>query len=141
MPGVGRFVLATDMKNLIIQVAVLLSAVLLSGCLDLASDASRDVNVFANTPSPNQSYVATSYSMMGGGAAGWCYVYVNVRKQSEQFNPEDGVIFGTRCDVGPELKWQGEKRLSIEYPRDATVYTQKKTWGSGEAVEISYVPK
>ena len=129
------------MKNLIISVMVLLGTIPISGCLDLASDTSRDVNVIANVPSPNQSYVATSYSMMGGGAAGWCYVYVKVRKQNEGFNPEGDVVFGTRCNVEPELKWQGEKRLSIAYPRDVTVNTQEKMRGGDEAVEISYVPK
>jgi len=129
------------MKNLVISVVILFCAITLSGCLDLASDTSRDVNVIANSVSPNQSYVATSYSMMGGGAAGWCYVCVNVRKNGEQFNSDSGAIFVTRCSVEPELKWQDKRILSIAYPHDATVYTQEKAWGNGEAVEVSYVLK
>ncbi|HZH29522.1 MAG TPA: hypothetical protein VEY11_01910 [Pyrinomonadaceae bacterium] len=84
--------------------------------------------------------MATSYSMMGGGAAGWCYVYVKIRKRGEQFNPDGDIIFQTRCGVEPELKWQGENGLSIAYPREAAVYTQEKRWG-GEPVAISYVPQ
>jgi len=79
--------------------------------------------------------------MMGGGAAGWCYVYVNIRKQRERFNPDRGIIYVTKCGGSPELKWQGEKRLSLEYSRDDRVYTQEKTWGDGDGVEISYVLK
>lgn len=129
------------MKNILISIVLFASAVFLSGCLDLGSDASRDVNVIASFPSPNQSYVATSYNTSGGGAAGWCYVQVNVRKQSEQFNPDNGVVFVTRCNVKPDLEWATERKLNIGYPVDTTIYTQEKTWRSGENVEISYVPK
>lgn len=129
------------MKNLPISFVVIFAVVLLSSCLNLASDTSRDVQVVANLASPDQSYMATSYSMMGGGAAGWCYVYVNIRKQNEQFNPDGGIVFGTRCGVEPELRWEDERSLSISYPHDAEVYTQEKAWASGEAVEISYVLK
>ena len=129
------------MKNLALLVPALAGVVLLSSCLDLASDTSRDIGVIANTPSRSQSYTATSYRMSGGGAAGWCYVYVNIRKQTEQFNPDSGVVFGTQCEVEPALKWKDEKSLSIGYPHDARVYTQEKAWGAGEAIALSYGPK
>ena len=129
------------MKNLLISLVLLVGTVSLSGCLNLASDTSRDVNVIASFPSPNQSYVATSYNSSGGGAAGWCYVLVNLRKQNEQFNPDSGVVFQTRCNVKPDVKWESEKKLSIGYPVDSTVYTQEKAWHSGEGVEISYLTK
>ena len=129
------------MKNLLILLVLLASAVFLSGCLNLGSDTSRDVNVIASLTSPNQSYVATSYNSSGGGAAGWCYLHVNVRRQNEQFNPDSEVVFQTRCNVKPELKWESEKKLSIGYPADSTVYSQEKAWRSGEGLEISYVPK
>jgi|SRR6267143_1056799 len=128
------------MKNLLISIAFFVGTASLSGCLDLSSDTSRDVNVIGTFASPNQSFVATSYNSSGGGAAGWCYVHVNVRKQSEQFNPDSGIVFQTRCNIKPSVQWDTEKMLRIEYPSDATVYTQEKTWGSGE-VEISYLPK
>jgi hypothetical protein len=139
--GVGRSMRARRMKNLLFSVVLIAGAVFLSGCLNLGSDTSRDVNVIASLTSPNQSYVATSFNRSGGGAAGWCYVYVNVRKQSENFNSDSGVVFQTRCDVTPDLKWESDKKLSIGYPFDATVYTQEKAWRSGEDMEISYVPK
>jgi acyl-homoserine lactone acylase PvdQ len=128
------------MKNLVILVVFLGGAVSLSACLNLGSDKSHDVNVVANFASPNQSYVATSYNSSGGGAAGWCYVQVNVRKQTEQFNPDSGVVFVTKCSVKPDVKWENQNKLSIGYPADATIYTQLKAWRSGE-VEISYLPK
>jgi hypothetical protein len=130
------------MKNSLMALAVICSVVLLSSCFDLSSDdTSRDINVTANSPSPNQAYIATSYGMSGGGAAGWCYVYLNVRKQNEQFNPDSNIIFQTRCNVEPQLVWKDERNLSIAYPRDATVYKQEKTWGNDASVRISYEPK
>lgn len=129
------------MKSLVISIAIIFCAITLSACLDLTSDTSRDIKIIDNSVTPNQSYVATSYRMMGGGAAGWCYTCVNVRRNSEQFNPDSGIIFQTRCDVEPELKWQDEKRLSVAYQRDAAVYSQEKAWGGSEGVEVSYVPK
>lgn len=141
MPGVMRFLIRNRMKNLALLVLTLVGVVLLSSCLDLGSDTSRDVGVIANSPSPSQSYTATSYRMSGGGAAGWCYVYVNMRKQSEEFNPDSGIVFGTQCTVEPELKWKDEKSLTIVYPRDSNIYTQEKAWGAGESIAVSYVPK
>ena len=129
------------MKNLLLSILFLVGALSFSACLDLGSDTSRDVNVIASLTSPSQSYVATSFNSSGGGAAGWCYVYVNVRKQGENFNPDSGVVFQTRCEVTPDLKWESDKKLSIGYPADATVYTQETAWRSGEGIEISYVPK
>ena len=129
------------MKKLLFSIVLLASASFNSGCLDLGSDTSRDVNVVASLPSPNESYVASLFNSSGGGAAGWCYLCINVRKLNEQFNPDSGLVFQTRCNVKPDVKWESEKKLSISYPADATVYTQEKAWGSGEGVEISYVPK
>jgi len=79
--------------------------------------------------------------MSGGGAAGWCYVYVNMRKQSEQFNPDSGIVFATQCEVEAELNWKDDNSLCIGYPRDARIYTQEKAWNGGEAIALSYVPK
>jgi hypothetical protein len=129
------------MKNILISVVLFAGAVCFSGCLNLGSDTSRDVSVIASFPSSNQSYVATLFNTSGGGAAGWCYVNVNLRKQSEQFNPDNGVVFVTRCSVKPDVEWETERKLNIGYPADTTIYTQEKTWRNGETVEISYVPK
>jgi hypothetical protein len=129
------------MKNILISIVFFASAVLLSGCLDLGSHTSRDVNVIASFPSPNQSYVATSYNSSGGGAGGWCYVQVNVRKQTEQFNPDSGIVFVTTCKVKPDVEWESERKLSISYPANTTIYTHEKVWRSGGDVEVSYVPK
>ena len=128
------------MKGLLISIALPASAFLLTSCLNLGSDTSRDVHDIASFPSPNQRYVAALYNSSGGGAAGWCYLHVNVRKQAEQFNPDSGVVFQTRCNIKPHLKWASEKKLSIGYPADSTVYTQENAWRS-EGVEITYVPK
>lgn len=129
------------MKKLLIAIVLLAGVVFLSGCLDLGSNTSGEVNVVASQTSPNQSYVASLFNSSGGGAAGWCYLCINVRKQNEQFNPDSGLVFQTRCNVKPDLKWESEKKLSISYPAGATVYTQEKAWGKGEGVEISYVLK
>jgi hypothetical protein len=129
------------MKNILISIVLFASTVFLPGCLDSGSDTSRDVNVIVSFPSPNQSYVATSYNSSGGGAGGWCYFQVNVRRQSEQFNPDNGIIFVTTCKVRPDVRWETERKLTIGYPADTTIYTQENTWSGGEDVEISYVPK
>ena len=100
------------MKNLVISIVLLAGAVLIAGCLNLGSDTSRDVNVIASLTSPSQSYVATSYNSSGGGAAGWCYVQVNIRKQSEQFNPDNGIVFVTTCKVKPDVEWETERKLA-----------------------------
>lgn len=129
------------MKGFLISIVLVASPLYLSGCLDLGSDSSRDLNVIASFESPNRSYVATLYNSSGGGAAGWCYLYVNVRKRMEEFNPDHEVVFQTRCSVKPELKWESERKLTIDYPADAIVYARENTWRSGEGVEISYVSR
>jgi len=129
------------MNKLVISIVLLFGAASLSACLDLSSATSKEVNVLGSFPSPTQSYVATSYNTSGGGAPGWCYVQVNVRKLSEQFDSDGGVVFTTRCNVKPDVKWESERKLSISYPADAIVYTQKKVWGKDEPVEISFLPQ
>lgn len=128
-------------------VAVLISSLFLcSGCLLLDQDSSKDkdIGVIASSKSPNEKYVATSYSISGGGAAGFCYLLISLRKVEEQFNPDSGVVFETGCSERSdelEFRWENDKRLRIIYPNDFEPRIKEQTWNSDYPVEISYAAK
>ena len=133
------------MSRLCLLAAVIIPCVaLFSGCLDLTSDKSRHVLITANTISPDQQFIATSYGVMGGGAAGWCYAYIGIRKRDEQFDPDRESVFQMSCSQRSnelEITWEGEGQLRVIYPSDADVYKQERLWDRGRSIEIAYESK
>src|ERR1700741_4423263 len=66
-----------------------------------------------DTPSPNQTYIATTFTDSGGGAAGWCARVVAVRKNNEQFDPDHNRVFNSQCDSDVKVAWKDERDLLI----------------------------
>lgn len=101
-----------------------------------------EVRVIANSTSSNQQHVATTYTDMGGGAAGWCYHEVNVRKNDEPFDSQKGDVFYTGCNSEIDLIWKDDGNLLITYSSDGeSASLHQKTWSSDKAVRISYAAK
>ncbi len=104
----------------------------LSNAFDLSSGGS-DYTIINSKISPNELYIADSYIMMGGGAAGWCYKLVKIKNQNES-GMNDTEIFRTRCSSELEVKWENEKNLDITYSEELP-FKPKTEW---EGVRISY---
>ena len=84
--------------------------------LDLGGGAS-EYNVLNTSHSPDGKYVATVYTRMGGGAAGWCDIRVTVNPVNEPFSIErekkEGkyVVFNISCNSDVEVKWEDAENL------------------------------
>ena len=75
--------------------------------------------------------------MSGGGAAGWLFLRVNLRRTEDAFYTSDYVFemnHGYQC----ELNWNGNAHLIGTYPAEAKVQKQEYMWNE---VTISYVMK
>jgi hypothetical protein len=121
------------MKKPIISMLVLFSIFILIGCLDLTSDTSKEISIGNTLASPKNAYLATSYTAMGGGAAGWCYQHVSIRKVDEPFDAEKDV-FTTRCSSKLEFYWSDESNVNIGFS-DESLFEPETQW---EKVKISY---
>ena len=84
----------------------------------LASACGHQVDVIATSASPDGKHVASVYADMGGGAAGWCYICVDVvegtafdgsrarcSKEQQWF----------RCSATVSLVWQSSEMLVANY--------------------------
>jgi len=89
--------------------------------------------------SPNKEYLATVYIVWGGGAAGYVYRLVNIRKRSDPFDPKKGIVFYMTGATDLNLEWENNEHLIVTYSKLANVYTQAKAWGDKGEVQISYV--
>jgi hypothetical protein len=101
-----------------------------------------DIIITANSISPDQEYIATTYTGMGGGAAGWCDKVVNVRKRDEPFDSKRNFVFSTSCGANIEISWKSDKNILIIYSTDdegISLYQKMKS--DDHAVEISYLAR
>lgn len=106
-----------------------------------ADDGGSTTSVITTIPSSNQKHIATIYSSMGGGAAGWCYIGVNIRKGEEQFNPHENV-FSSQCGTKTNAEWEGDGILRISYSSDSEILSlSQKGWNADKTVKILYVGK
>lgn len=85
-------------------------------------DSGSDIKVEQSLPSPDQKNIATLYTGMGGGAAGWCSMYVAINSSSTPFSPsvensspKDRVYMGS-CSIKPKLNWVSPTVLQITLP-------------------------
>jgi hypothetical protein len=62
----------------------LLNWVCIQGCTQ--EKTHEQVDIITTTVSTNKEYVATIYVVSGGGAAGYVYKLVNLRKRQEPFD-------------------------------------------------------
>ena len=91
--------------------------------------ACRDVQPLVACQSPDGRHVATFYSVMGGGAAGYAYGRLNLRAASEDFDADDYVL-ELKSGHDARLRWQGADSLLVEYPRGARVDSAALAWGA-----------
>jgi hypothetical protein len=104
-----------------------------------AGFSEHTLDTLQETKSPNGTYVATSYSDMGGGAAGWCVAEVNVRKVGTELPPNEE-IFAAHCGTKVELVWNSDDQLTIKFTPDDIDFgvTQFATSKDG-SVRLKYI--
>lgn len=103
----------------------------------LGGPGSGEIYVKGVYPSPTGSLVATAYTVSGGGAAGYVYEVVNIRRTADPFDCESGVVFVT-TDAGAKVAWTGNDALSINGPGTASAITKLSSWGEDGRVHIEY---
>jgi hypothetical protein len=92
-----------------------------------------------DTPAPNQTYTTTTFTDTGGGAAGWCYRVVTVRKMIQAFDPDRNRVLNTQCDSAVEVAWKDESNLLITVSTPASSLSiSQKSWSDDKAVRIWY---
>ena len=87
-----------------------------SGCHDWRG--TDTVEVLAAATSPSGKFIATSFYCEGGGAAGYCYSNVSLRRAGVALNPRDGLLGQHKTWRGfteITVRWIDEKNLKISY--------------------------
>lgn len=89
--------------------------------------------------SPNQQYVATTFTDMGGGAAGWCFRGVTLRKSDQQFDPNKNRVFNIQCNTEVTIAWRDERTVLISFSTDAeSVSLDQQSWSDDKTIRILY---
>ena len=76
------------------------------------------VEVLVEAASPGGKFIATSFSCEGGGAAGYGYSNVSLRRAGVALNQRDGLLGQHKTWSGfteIALRWIDEKNLEISY--------------------------
>lgn len=110
---------------------------------------SETVTVLDKLASPDGECVATTYSTMGGGAAGWCFKRVTINKKLAPFSwdkekERGGYSFDVRCHSNIELKWESNRELVIAYTgsdNQTGIRISQMPTSEDHAVKIKYVAK
>ena len=89
---------------------LLCAVTLLTGCM--ASDSSTDtVEVISEKPSPDGTFIATSFYCEGGGAAGYCYNNIGLRRAGDELDQRDGLL-------GKHKTWSGFSDIEVRWIDD-----------------------
>lgn len=121
----------------VLVIFVLSNCVATQGCAQHKADGRVDIVV--TSASPDQEYVATVYTVSGGGAAGYIYRLVNLRRHGEPFDPEKGIIFQATRTQNITVTWRGGESLTISYSKPGSVLTKVEEWTGGRKIRIGYV--
>ena len=76
------------------------------------------MDVLVEVASPNGRFIATSFYCEGGGAAGYCYSNVSLRRVGAALNQRDGLLGQHKTWSGfaeITLCWIDDKNLEISY--------------------------
>lgn len=96
-----------------------------------------DILAVTDSTSPGHQYVATTFTDMGGGAAGWCYRMVTVRKTEEPFDPTKNQVFSIQCNTDVEVAWKDDRNLLIAFSKNpVSMSLYQKSWTDDKAVRI-----
>ena len=109
------------------------------GCTHRNEKVKEQIEILSTATSSSNDYVATVYTVSGGGAAGYVYKVVNLRKQAESFDPKKGIIFSASGTREVSLQWEDNESLVVKHSKAGNIYTQAKQWGSGKKIRITYV--
>ncbi len=95
----------------------LVPVMLLTGCM--ISDPSNDnVKILSEKPSPNGKFIAASFDCQGGGAAGYCYRNVHIRRAGDELDQRDGLLGKNKSWSGfsdIKVRWIDDNNLEISY--------------------------
>lgn len=98
-----------------------------------------DILAVNDSMSPNHQYVATTFTDMGGGAAGWCYRVVILRKNDEQFDPKKNHVFNIQCNTEVKVAWKDDRNLLITFSKDpVSLSLYQKSWTDDRVIRIAF---
>ena len=89
---------------------------MLASLLNLGCDKRRETVLECG--SPDSAYTARYYIEFGGGAAGWSYEYVSVRRND---NNAERVVLKLKGSQDVSFRWVSNLWLEIAYPDNARV--------------------
>jgi hypothetical protein len=117
-------------KLLILALAAIGAATILGGVaffvfgpgfLYFGMAGGSDYKIEKTVPSPSGAYVATLYTGMGGGAAGWCSQVISINTVSEPFSLEveknsgQYQVFRASCSAKVTFQWLSNSALQIGF--------------------------
>jgi len=124
-------------------------SVFLLGCIDFSGGGpdTDKIEIIGEEKSPNGKFVATSFSCSGGGAAGYFYFNVNLRKAGEKLDQRDGLLgkhktWKAFADI--EVKWIDDENLEVSYKQsNSPDYKENNAIKveSKHGIKIHYVTK
>ena len=124
-------------------------SVFLLGCIDFSGGGpdTDKIEIIGEEKSPNGKFVATSFSCSGGGAAGYFYFNVNLRKAGEKLDQRDGLLgkhktWKAFADI--EVKWIDDENLEVSYKQsNSPDYKENNAvkLESKHGIKIHYVTK
>ena len=95
----------------------IVAALFMLGCRNDDWKTTDKVEVIQEEKSPDGRYVATVFTCSGGGAAGYTYTNVNLRKTADNLNQRDFLLgehqWNSFTDI--ELSWRDSKHLEVSY--------------------------
>ena len=98
----------SSLTYILTTIAVLISA----GCNSYKS--SDKVELLSEKTSPNGKFIATSFSCSGGGAAGYFYFNVNLRRVKEELDQRD-------CLLGQHKTWMAFNDIKVRWMDDSNL--------------------
>ncbi len=114
------------MKKFVISILAAVGAIAIvvavaAAVFVLGFDGGSDYKLERSMASPAGRYKATVYTVMGGGAAGWCSQVVAVSPAAEPFSIEaektsgSNQVFRANCSAKLEAEWLSETALLIKF--------------------------
>ena len=110
------------MKRVVtLALAVIGAITILVGAVFAIMGGGSDYKIERSLPSPDGSRIATLYTGMGGGAAGWCSQVISVNTGSDPFSLEtekkSGAyqVFRANCTAKVAFRWLSDSVLHIEF--------------------------
>ena len=130
--------LSKTFRPVVLLFGFCLVAVAVNGCGGESSQV--DVDIISTVVSPDEEHVATVYNISGGGAAGYVYRLVGLRRHADTFNRKEGIVFQVTHTENITATWEDDAHLTIRYSKPSSLLTQVKEWGTGERkIHINYV--